>query len=139
VALRVGVLIQLGHLIEHIAIALQGKPLLGPAFNTEVSHLVFNDVIALVAILLVLVYPHNPWVYPLVVLTTFHGIEHIYIFEQFLRTGVSNGPGLLGLGGAIGIVPLDRLDLHNVYNGFEMILLALGFWHETEDLLTKEA
>ena len=131
-------LTQLGHLGEHISVAIQGRPLLGPAFDSEVSHLVFNDAIALVAILLVLVYPRNPWVYPLVMLSILHGIEHVYIFEQFLRTGVSNGPGLLGIGGAFGVIPLDRLDLHNVYNGFEMILMVLGFGHETELVLDSE-
>src|SRR6266511_3898578 len=92
----------------------------------------------LLAIVLVLVYPRNPWVYPLVVISILHGIEHVYIFEQFTRTGLTNGPGLLGLGGAIGVIPLDRLDLHNVYNGFELILITLGFWNETEVRLAKE-
>ncbi len=45
---------------------------------------------------------------------------------------MTNGPGLLGLGGAIGVIPLGRLDLHDVYNGLEMILIVLGFWNETE-------
>jgi len=129
---------QLGHLIEHIAKAIQGQGLLGPSFDSELSHLLFNGAIALLAIVLVLVYPRNPWVYPLVVISILHGIEHVYIFEQFTRTGLTNGPGLLGLGGAIGVIPLDRLDLHNVYNGFELILITLGFWNETEVRLAKE-
>lgn len=128
---------QLGHLIEHIAKKLSGSGLLGASFDSEVSHLVFNGIIAIVAILLVAVYPRNPWVYPLVVLSVFHGIEHVYIFEQFNRTGLSDGPGLLGLGGAIGVIPIDRLDLHNIYNGFEMILMVLGCWHESEVVLAK--
>jgi hypothetical protein len=41
-------------------------------------------------------------------------------------------------GGACGVIPLDRFDLHNVYNGFEMILMVLGFWRETEDLPARE-
>jgi hypothetical protein len=124
-------LAQLGHLIEHISVAIQGKGLLGAQFDSEASHLVFNGAIAVLSVVLVLVYPRNPWVYPLVVLSIFHGIEHVYIYDQYLRTGVTNGPGLLGRGGAIGLIPLDRLDLHNVYNGLEMILMTLGFWHET--------
>jgi hypothetical protein len=123
---------QLGHLIEHIAKQISGSGLLGPSFDSEVSHLVFNGVIALVSLLLVAVYPCNPWVYPLAVLSVFHGIEHVYIFEQFTRTGLSDGPGLLGRGGAIGVIPIDRLDLHNIYNGAETILIVLGFWHEIE-------
>jgi hypothetical protein len=132
------VLVQLGHLIEHIAKQLTGAGLLGGNFDSEASHLVFNGLIAVVSLALVVVYPRNPWVYPLCLLSVFHGIEHVYIFEQFLRTGVADGPGLFGAGGVIGAFPLPRLDLHNVYNGFEMVLMVLGFWHESEDALTSE-
>lgn len=128
-------LAQLGHLIEHISVAVQGRGLLGPSFDSELSHLLFNGVIALLAILLVLVYPRNPWVYPLLAISILHGIEHVYIFEQFLRTGLADGPGLFGTGGALGILPIARLELHNIYNGFEMILIALGCWHETDAFL----
>jgi hypothetical protein len=100
-----------------------------------VSHLLFNCAIAILSVVLLLVYPRNPWVYPLLILSVFHGIEHVYIFNEFLKTGVSNGPGLLGLGGAIGVIAIDRLDLHNIYDGFEMIFLVLGFGCETEELL----
>jgi hypothetical protein len=132
------ILAQLGHLIEHISVAIQGKPLLGPQFDSELSHLLFNGLVAIVSLVLVGVYPRNPWVYPLSVLSVFHGIEHVYIFNEFLKTGVSNGPGLLGLGGAIGVIPIDRLDLHNLYNGMEMILMVLGFGFETDKLLEAQ-
>jgi hypothetical protein len=117
-------------LIEHISVAIQGKGLLGSQFDSELSHLLFNGTIAVLSVALVLVYQRNPWVYPLMVLSIFHGIEHVYIFRQFLETGVTNGPGLLGRGGALGIIPLERLDLHNVYNGFEVIGMSLGLCHE---------
>jgi hypothetical protein len=128
---------QLGHLIEHISVAIQGKALLGPQFDSELSHLLFNGLIAIVSLVLIAVYPRNPWVYPLAVLSVFHGIEHVYIFEQFTRTGITNGPGLLGRGGALGLVPIERLDLHNVYNGFELVLMSMGLWHEIESALTE--
>lgn len=131
-------LAQLGHLVEHIAKAIAGQGLLGPSFDSELSHLIFNGAIALLAVVLLVGYPHNPWVYPLAVISVLHGVEHVYIFEQHLRTGLTDGPGLLGLGGAIGVIPLQRLDLHNVYNGFEMILIVLGFWNETESLLAQK-
>jgi hypothetical protein len=131
-------LAQLGHLIEHISVAIQGKGLLGSQFDSELSHLLFNGAIAVLSVVLVLVYPRNPWVYPLVVLAMFHCIEHVYIYDQFLKTGIVDGPGLLGRGGAIGVIPLDRLDLHNVYNGFEVIFLTLGLWHEIEGELSRE-
>jgi len=127
---------QLGHLIEHIAKAISGQGLLGPAADTELTHLLFNGLVAIFALALVWAYPRNPWVYPLVVLSALHGIEHVYIYEQYLRTGVTNGPGLFGLGGAIGVIPLDRLDLHNVYNGFEIILMTLGVRYELDRHLT---
>jgi hypothetical protein len=129
-------LAQLGHLIEHISVAIQGRGLPGQQFESELSHLLFNGAIAILSILLLLVYPRNPWVYPLVLLAVFHGIEHAY--DQFLGTSVTSRPGLLGRGGAIGLIPLDRLDLHNVYDGLEMILMVLGFSYETEVLLGDE-
>lgn len=138
-AFAVALLAQLGHLIEHISAAIQGRGLFGPQLDSEVSHLVFNSAIAVFSVALAAMYRRNPWVYPLVVIALFHGVEHVYIYDQFTKTGVSDGPGLLGIGGLIGVVPLDRLDLHNVYNGFEMILMVLGFWNEAEvSLLTAE-
>lgn len=131
-------LAQLGHLLEHIAKQLTGSGVFGSQFDSEISHLIFNGAIAVLAVVLVLVYPRNPWVYPLAVLSVFHGIEHVYIFNEFLKTGVSDGPGLLGLGGAIGVIPLGRVELHNAYNGIEMSLMVLGFWNETENLLAEE-
>lgn len=81
---------------------------------------------------LVLVYGRNPWTYPLLALALFHDLEHFYIFSEFLKTGAANGPGLLGEGGVIGLIPLDRVDLHNGYNGLELVLMVLGLWHELE-------
>lgn len=127
------VLAQVGHLVEHIAAAITGHGLLGRSFESELSHLLFNGLIALLALALVRTLPRNPWVYPLLALSIFHGVEHIYIYSEYLRTGITGGPGLLGLGGAVGLIPLDRLDLHNVYNGVELILMVLGFWHELEE------
>lgn len=123
---------QVGHLAEHILVKLTRAPLLGPAANSEEAHLIFNGLVAIVALALVWSFSRNPWVYPLALLSVFHGIEHVYIYELYLRTGITNGPGLLGLGGALGVIPLDRLDLHNAYNGFELILLTLGFWQEAD-------
>src|SRR6266540_2115740 len=39
--------IQLGHLIEHISVAIEGKALLGSHFGSELSHLLFNGLIAI--------------------------------------------------------------------------------------------
>jgi len=35
----------------------------------------------------------------------------------------------------IGVFPIPRVQLHNVYNGIEVILLMLGFIYQTEVLL----
>jgi len=125
---------QLGHLVEHIAKAITGSGLLGPSFDSEWSHLFFNGLIAVLSLVLVAVYPKNPWVYPLAVIAVLHGAEHIYIVAQWLQTGITGGPGLFGLGGRIGLIPLARLDLHNVYNGLEVILLTLGLLEETRPI-----
>ena len=101
------------------------------------SHFLFNGAIAILSIVLIAVYPRNPWVYPLCAISLFHESEHVYIFSQYLQTGITGGPGLLGLGGLWGIFPIPRLQLHNIYNGFEVILLTLGFIFETETLLAK--
>jgi hypothetical protein len=131
-------LAQLGHLIEHISVAIQGRGLLGPQFDSELSHLLFNGLIAVLALALVVKYPGNPWVYPLLALSLLHAMEHIYIYGQYLRSGLTNGPGLFGLGGALGLIPLGRIDLHNAYNGLEIILMCLGLWHEVEEALLPE-
>lgn len=129
---------QLGHLIEHISVAIRGTPLLGAQFDSEVSHLVFNGVIAILSLVLFAVFPRNPWVYPLAIISVLHGVEHVYIFEQFLRTGMTNGPGLLGRGGAFGLIPIERLDLHNIYNGLEVVFLVVGCRFELDASLGEE-
>ncbi|MBI3521808.1 MAG: hypothetical protein HY071_01755 [Chloroflexi bacterium] len=128
---------QTGHLAEHIIKALTGSGLLGPAADSELSHLLFNGLIAVVSVLLIIAYPKNPWVYPLAAICLLHGFEHIYIYQQYLMTGSAGGPGLLGDGGVIGFIPLARLDLHNVYNGAEAVLMALGFWYGSEELIVR--
>jgi hypothetical protein len=60
----------------------------------------------------------------------------VYIFSQYLQTGATGGPGLLGLGDLWELFPVPRLQLH-IYNGFEVILLTLGFIYQTEKLLAK--
>lgn len=131
-------LAQLGHLVEHIAKALTGSAFFGASFDNDVSHLVFNGAIALLAVTLVAIYPRNPWVYPLALLCVFHAADHIFIVAEFIRTGVEGRPGLFGLGGALGLIPVPTNDIHNLYNGVEMILIVLGLWNEVEAALEAE-
>lgn len=126
---------QLGHVIEHISLTLRGTPLLGAAFDTEISHFVFNEFIALASVLLIIVYPRNVWAYVLCVIAIAHGIEHGFIVYQFLQTGLPDSPGFLGHGGALGVLPIARNDLHNFYNGAELVLLVLGFTYELDRFL----
>src|SRR2546427_5483094 len=69
-------LAQLGHLVEHISVAIQARGLLGPQFDSELSHLVCNSAIAVLATVLVFVYARNACVYPLLMLSILHGIDH---------------------------------------------------------------
>jgi hypothetical protein len=127
--------LQFGHLAEHIAVKLRGSALLGAAADSEETHLAFNSAIAVLTFVLVWAYRSNPWVYPLAVISLLHASEHVYIYLQYMRTQTVGGPGLLGVGGLLGIVPLERVDLHNAYNGVEVILMMLGFRFEISEAL----
>lgn len=124
-------------MIEHLAKLLTGQGLLGPQADSELSHLLFNVAILLLSLRLVWVYPGNPWVYPLAFLAAVHGVEHVYIYQQYLVSGIANGPGLIGRRGALGLISIDRLQLHNIYNGLELVLMVLGFQHEFTETIAK--
>lgn len=137
--------LQLGHLIEHILLVLSGKPFFGQAAQSQMWHFSFNTTIGVVAVIVLLVYRRNPWVYPLVLITSMHGIEDAYRYVQFvIGTGQLDGllsladPQLFGIGGRIGLIPLEPTDLHNLWNGLEWILITLGFAHEVEATLAPE-
>jgi len=136
--------LQLGHLIEHLSLAFRGVAFLGPEADSPLSHFAFNTVIAVLALLLLRAYRANPWVYPLVIVTTLHELEDGYNYVQFvMTTGLLNGAalldanGVLGLGGALGVLPIAPVDLHNLYNGLEWILPTLGFWYATQEVLGR--
>lgn len=129
---------QLGHLAEHILQRLSGTAVLNAAADSEEIHLLFNGMIAVGSIFLLWSFRTNPWVYPLAVIAFLHEAEHVYIYGQYLRSGLTGGPGLFGLGGAFGVIPLERLDLHNVYNGIELVLMTLGAVFELDNLLEME-
>jgi hypothetical protein len=126
---------QLVHLGDHIVFAVTGRAVIGPAATSELTHFLFNGAIALLSIALVRSYSRNPWVYPLLAVAWLHELEHVVIYVDSLRSGLSGQPGLLGIGGLLGVLPVTRTELHNAYNGLELILLALGFWHEVDPQL----
>jgi hypothetical protein len=133
--------LQVGHMIEHLSLALRGVPLLGAEADSQLFHFLFNSAIAVVACVLLFRHPRNPWVYVLAIVALLHESEDLYVYAHYvLASGALNGPitegetGLLGIGGAIGVIPITQLDLHNIYNGSEWILVTLGFWYELESL-----
>jgi hypothetical protein len=77
----------------------------------------------------------NPWLWPLLIIVIWHGIEHCYIIIFYLRTGIVGSPGLLAQGGAIaGGLPLIRADLHFLYNLAEETLIIVAYLHQIKQL-----
>lgn len=135
---------QVGHMVEHLSLAFRGQPLLGAEADSQLFHLVFNLAIALLAIAILIRHPRNPWAYPLALVCVLHEAEDVYVYVRFVATtGALNGAitegeaGLLGADGALHLLPIQQLDLHNLYNGLEWILVTLGFWHQVDDQLQK--
>jgi hypothetical protein len=123
---------QAGHLGEHIIKSILGYGLVAAGDN-EYSHLIFNSAIAVFSLTLLALLPKNVWMWPLAAVSVWHGIEHLYTFELFLRDGISGHAGLLGHDALLGIVPLSSFAMHNAYNGLEVIFLFLGFEDELEE------
>ena len=77
----------------------------------------------------------NPWLWPLVVIVTWHAIEHFAIMSFYLRTGIVGSPGLLAHGGAIaGGLPITRPDLHFLYNLAEESLIIIAYIYQLRQL-----
>jgi hypothetical protein len=136
--------LQVGHLVEHLSLAFRGAAFLGPEADSPLHHFLFNTLIALLAVVLVRSYRENPWVYALAAVAVFHELEDAYNYFHFaFATGLIDGPpqpdanGVLARGGILGVLPVAPVDLHNLYNGLEWILLALGFWHQTEHVVAE--
>ena len=137
--------LQVGHLLEHVTLALSGNAFLGPEADTQLFHYAFNTLILFSSAILVRTYSRNPWTYVLLIVAGLHEAEDTTTYVRFvLQSHVLNGlldasdPGLMGIGGTIGLLPLRAVDLHNLYNGLEWILVTLGFWHEVEAISTGE-
>jgi len=129
--------LQTGHVIEHVLVALQGRPLIGVAADSQEWHLVFNGLIAAASIAAVRWCPRNPWIYVLVAVSVLHAIEHVVVYAQYLGLVAIGASGLLGIGGVIPVLPVPPLALHNFYNGIELVLMSLALWHLVEEELAK--
>jgi hypothetical protein len=131
------VVTQTGHFLEHVAqmIQIHLLALTGPdargifgTFDIESVHFVWNTWVLVAVAVLLFRYPRNKWLWLAAIFSTWHAIEHAYIFSVYLSTGLSGTPGLLAQGGALfGGLPLTRPDLHFFYNLIETVPLILAF------------
>jgi hypothetical protein len=143
------VVTQGAHVLEHVAqmvqihllglSGLQARGIFG-MLDIEWVHFIWNSWVLLCAVLLVFLYPKNPWLWVLLVISVWHEIEHVYIMSVFLSTGHIGAPGLLARGGAIGGgLPLSRPDLHFFYNLLEELVLIIAYLSQIQRLaLTAE-
>ncbi|MEO7819082.1 MAG: hypothetical protein ABIS18_08065 [Actinomycetota bacterium] len=128
------------HIVEHIVQLVQLFVLhLGKArshgivgqLDIEWVHFIWNLGVFLAAVMLVRRYPGNPWLMVVLVLASWHQIEHSYIMFIYLTTGVAGTPGLLASGGKLwGGLPVSRPVLHAIYNVAEFAPLVGGFLYE---------
>src|SRR6266849_756439 len=129
---------QTGHFLEHVAqmiqihlLGLQGARAQGVfgMLNIEWVHFLWNTWVLVAALVLLVRYRGNAWLWFTTLFAAFHALEHAYIVWIYLRTGVVGTPGLLSLGGAIqGGLPITRPDLHFLYNLIETAPLAVAFF-----------
>ena len=131
------VVTQTGHFLEHVAQMIQVHvlALTGPdargifgTLDIEWVHFVWNTWVLIAVAVLLFRYPANRWLWVTAIFSTWHAIEHAYIFSVYLSTGISGTPGLLAQGGALrGGVSLTRPDLHCFYNLIETVPLITAF------------
>lgn len=133
-------LTQTGHLLEHVAqmaqihilgIAPRSAHGVFGALDVEWVHFPWNAGVAVAALLLVRVFHRNPWLWLVLAIAVWHGIEHSYILSVYLATGTAGTPGFLARGGILGGgSPLLRPDLHFLYNLVETLPLVMAFLHQ---------
>jgi hypothetical protein len=136
------VVTQTGHFLEHVAqmIQIHLLALTGPdargifgTFDIEWVHFVWNIWVLVAVVVLLFRYPANRWLWVTAIFSTWHAIEHAYIFSVYLSTGISGTPGLLAQGGALrGGLPLTRPDLHFFYNLIETVPLITAFLRQAQ-------
>ena len=138
------VVTQGAHFLEHVAqmvqihllglSGLQARGILG-MLDIEWVHFIWNSWVLICAVLLVFLFRKNPWLWALLLISTWHEVEHVYIMSVFLRTGHVGSPGLLASGGAIGGgLPLSRPDLHFYYNLLEELILIIAYLYQIQRL-----
>lgn len=131
------VVTQIGHFFEHVAQVTQihvfhltgvnARGIFG-TLDIEWVHFIWNTWVMIAVLLLLPRFRKNPWLWATLALAGWHEIEHLVVFYIYLTTGKSGTPGLLAHGGLIGSgLPIQRPDLHFLYNLIETVPLVVGF------------
>ena len=139
---------QSGHFLEHVAqmVQIHMLGLSGPdargifgALDIEWVHFVWNTWVLVALLVLVCCFQGNRWLWLTLALSTWHEVEHAYLFWTYLSTGMSGTPGLLAQGGAIaGGLPISRADLHFAYNLLETVPLAMAFFSQVQRVAAQD-
>ncbi len=138
------VVTQGAHFVEHLAqmiqihlLGLSGKQASGifGMLNIEWVHFIWNSWVLVFVVLLLFLFRKNPWLWVLLVVSSWHEIEHVYIMSVLLRTGHPGSPGLLAQGGVLGGgLPITRPDLHFLYNLAEEVVLLIAYVYQIHQI-----
>jgi hypothetical protein len=130
------VVTQIGHFFEHVAQMIQihamnlsgvfARGIFG-VLDIEWVHFLWNLWVLLAALVLLWRFRENPWLWFTALFSLWHALEHTAILWIYLSTGVIGSPGWLSLGGAGGGLPVQRPDLHFLYNLIETVPLVIAF------------
>ena len=136
------VVTQSGHFLEHVAqmiqihlLGLSGADARGifGALDIESVHFVWNTWLLVAVFVLLVRFSANRWLWLTALIGGWHELEHLYIFSVYVSTGTSGTPGLLSLGGALGGgLPINRPDLHFIYNLVETLPLIVAFLRQAQ-------
>jgi hypothetical protein len=137
--------LQVGHLMEHSAqvgqLLFSGGDIsvahgVFGALDRELVHFVWDSLVWVgICVLLYQIGPHNRWLWIAFVASSFHEVEHLFLFylDRFHTVFYDAGgtTGIMAKGGLVG-TPFDRPYLHYVYNYFVVVPLLMALWDETK-------
>lgn len=133
---------QLGHFTEHAiqvgqivsgVPAPQAKAILGQIFDAEWFHFLFNTYLLSMVILFLTRNPRNPWLWVGLMAGILHECEHLYLIHNYIVSHKALQPGLIGKGGALGILTdVTRPWVHFGYNFIETAPLIMAVCHQAK-------
>lgn len=138
------VLLQLGHMGEHVAQLIQltlthgnlaqSHGIFGQ-LDMETVHFVWNVGVWLGACLLFYRFgSRNPWLWVALAAASVHMVEHFYLYWLYIfhveYWAAGGSAGILAKGGMLSS-PLARPYLHFAYNFLEITPLVVAFWDQT--------